>query len=453
MEDKLNVRPSKLSGGQQQRVAVARALASKPQFVLADEPTANLDSKSASNLLDIMAMLNKEEKITFLFSTHDQRVIDRARRVITLVDGKIASDTAAVDTNVTHPHEVENKMKRILTIVFFIVATSCIAQDDSTATKKKWQLSGYIKNLESLSFDKNFNNSISGNLLHNRLNIKWNPTNKMTAAVEFRNRLFWGEEVKTIPNFASQLRNDNEKVNMQKAWIQKQSLVLHTNTERLYFDYREDYLNVRIGRQRINWGITTTWNPNDIFNTYNFLDFDYEERPGVDGGKFQYIFNNSFNTEIAYAHTGKKDGDVAALKYNLNKWGYDMQLITGWYNDHITMGAGWAGSIKDAGFKGEAQYFFRDKDSTDHFNMSLEGDYMFKKGWYLNFGVLFTNQGLTKPVKDWSVVNLKLSPENLMPTKWNFILTAAKEITPLFSAKYECVVCAGHQPAYSSPFF
>lgn len=96
LNDKLNERPSKLSGGQQQRVAVARALASKPQFILADEPTANLDSKSAANLLDIMAKLNKEENITFLFSTHDQRVIDRARRVITLVDGRIVSDTASV---------------------------------------------------------------------------------------------------------------------------------------------------------------------------------------------------------------------------------------------------------------------------------------------------------------------------------------------------------------------
>lgn len=98
LEDKLNERPAKLSGGQQQRVAVARALASKPQFVLADEPTANLDSKSAANLLDIMAKLNKEENITFLFSTHDQRVIDRARRVITLVDGRIVKDTASVST-------------------------------------------------------------------------------------------------------------------------------------------------------------------------------------------------------------------------------------------------------------------------------------------------------------------------------------------------------------------
>jgi putative ABC transport system ATP-binding protein len=92
LSDKLNVRPSQLSGGQQQRVAVARALASKPDFVLADEPTANLDTESAFNLLDIMARLNKEENVTMIFSTHDQRVIDRASRVIKLVDGAVDKD-------------------------------------------------------------------------------------------------------------------------------------------------------------------------------------------------------------------------------------------------------------------------------------------------------------------------------------------------------------------------
>lgn len=93
LADKMNTRPSELSGGQQQRVAVARALAAKPEFILADEPTANLDSVSASNLLDIMQRLNDHEHITFVFSTHDQRVIDRAKRVIVLEDGKVKSDT------------------------------------------------------------------------------------------------------------------------------------------------------------------------------------------------------------------------------------------------------------------------------------------------------------------------------------------------------------------------
>jgi len=92
LENEVDRRPSQLSGGQQQRVAVARALASKPQFILADEPTANLDSTSTNNLLDIMLKLNQEEGITFIFSTHDQRVVDRARRVITLEDGKVLSD-------------------------------------------------------------------------------------------------------------------------------------------------------------------------------------------------------------------------------------------------------------------------------------------------------------------------------------------------------------------------
>ena len=92
LKDKMDQRPSALSGGEQQRVAVARALASKPKFVLADEPTANLDSAATKNLLDIMLRLNQEDNITFIFSTHDSRVMKKARRLVTLDDGKVISD-------------------------------------------------------------------------------------------------------------------------------------------------------------------------------------------------------------------------------------------------------------------------------------------------------------------------------------------------------------------------
>lgn len=90
--DRIKSRPSKLSGGQQQRVAVARALASNPEFILADEPTANLDSTSTTSLLELMSQMNKKFNTTFIFATHDQRVMDKARRIVTIEDGKILSD-------------------------------------------------------------------------------------------------------------------------------------------------------------------------------------------------------------------------------------------------------------------------------------------------------------------------------------------------------------------------
>ncbi|MFZ1677542.1 MAG: hypothetical protein WAT91_09725 [Saprospiraceae bacterium] len=334
-------------------------------------------------------------------------------------------------------------MKSILSLIPVVMISFSGFAQDSTDVVAKISINGYIKNLETLSFDKDFRELITGNLIHNRINLKWKPAKGISAVVEFRNRLFWGEQVKLTPGFASLLRNQNEKINLQKTWINDRSLVLHTNVERLYFDLGNDKWDLRLGRQRINWGINTTWNPNDIFNVYNFLDFDYEERPGVDGGKVQYMFTNTSEAEIAYAFTGADQKSTGALKYAWNKWNYDMQLIAGWYNGHLTLGTGWAGYIGDGGFKGEAQYFFKTKDSPDHFNMTFEGDYLLKNGWYINTGFLFNNHGLYKTVNTWQSINLSLSPENLMPTKWNVIVTTAKEFNPLLSATVSMIYAPG----------
>jgi putative ABC transport system ATP-binding protein len=90
--DKRDHKPGQLSGGQQQRVAVARALASQPKYIIADEPTANLDSKSTEELLTLMKKMNEKFETTFVFATHDQRVMDKARRIVTIEDGKVVSD-------------------------------------------------------------------------------------------------------------------------------------------------------------------------------------------------------------------------------------------------------------------------------------------------------------------------------------------------------------------------
>ena len=209
-------------------------------------------------------------------------------------------------------------MKKWLLIFVHLICIAAYA-DDSISFPGHVMVHGYIKDMQVLSFNKDFKNAISSGLIHNRINLKWKPVSNITIVTELRNRVFWGEEVRLTPGFASLLRNTNEKFDLQKAWISDSSFIVHTNVERLYFNYGNDKLDIRIGRQRINWGITTTWNPNDIFNTYNFLDFDYEERPGSDGGRISYRFNNIVSIEAAYANTGIKNGNIAAAKLSLNK--------------------------------------------------------------------------------------------------------------------------------------
>lgn len=322
-------------------------------------------------------------------------------------------------------------LKNGLALILCIFSlTNLLAQD---STMPKIFLNGYVKVLQTNTFDKINHTSFSSQLVHNRFNFKRKPNNTHTFTAELRNRIFLGEQIASTPDFVNQLRNSSDYFNWQKTWVNTKEAVFISNVERLYVDIRKEKWDVRLGRQRVNWGIATTWNPNDLFNAYNFLDVDYEERPGSDAIKLKYLITDFSAIELVQSKTNNNKS-ISVAKYALNKWNYDFQFIAGMFKGNSTLGTGWAGSIKDVGFKGEIQYYFNNKQVTDQLNMTIELDYMFKKGWYVNAGSLYNSRGLNKAVANWSSLNLNLSAKNLMPTKYNFILTARKQFTPISAA-------------------
>ena len=331
-------------------------------------------------------------------------------------------------------------MKMVMMIVFVIMPFPLLAQD-SIAKKTTWSFSGYLKDLAWVSFTKNFKHAEATNLVHNRMNFRWNPTESWSGRLELRNRFYWGDDVRSVNGFKKGLRNQNEVVNLSTSWFTRRSTILQSNVERLWLEYKKPKWNIRAGRQRVNWGITNTWNPNDLFNTYNFLDFDYEERPGSDAVKSQYLISDLSNIEVVLAGTGHQP--IMATKYSINYRGYDWQWNAGLYQNRITMGMGWAGSIKNAGFKGEAQYYADRKDSASQWLLVLEGDYSFKNGWYLSAAFLYNQKGLYRPINDLRRLVFQASPRYLMPTKWNLLINASKEFNPLFSGSMNVVYAPG----------
>lgn len=327
-------------------------------------------------------------------------------------------------------------MKKCFALILNMLSlTNLLAQDTTTP---KFYLNGYLKALQTSTIDKIVRKDFSSQLVHNRLNLKWKPNNTISVNSELRNRLFFGEQISITPNFVNQLRNSSDYFNLQKIWINNKNVVFISNIERLFVDIKKKKWNARFGRQRVNWGIATTWNPNDLFNAYNFLDVDYEERPGSDAVKFKYLISDFSNVEFVYSKTSSNK-NISVAKYFTNKWNYDIQFIAGLYNGNTTIGAGWAGNIKEAGFKGEIQYYFSDMNRADQLNTTLELDYMFKKGWYLNLGALYNSIGLNKALGNLNELNLNLVAKNLMPTRYSYIFTARKQLTPISLAGFSIV--------------
>jgi len=323
-------------------------------------------------------------------------------------------------------------MRNVLNILFFLLFAVLITKGQSDFTPKKTvTLNGYIKSLQNWQFLDD-GNIFTNQLLHNRFNIKWNIHSSIVLAGEFRTRMISGDEIKMHPDFKSMLKNPNDRWDLSVLWINKKDLIFLTNTERLWMSYSGKKWFFRAGRQRINWSTTTTWNPNDIFNSYNFLDFDYEERPGCDAIQSRHIINSNSNLEVAWGFAGQNNKMLGGIKYlmKINKW--DIQAIIGLYNEHLTWGTSWAGHIKDAGFKGEFQ-MLREAE-IPVINLSAEMDYLFKHGWYGKFGVLYNSKGKNGRLKNRNELIFRMTPLQQMPSAWNMELTTQKEWTPVFKS-------------------
>ena len=172
------------------------------------------------------------------------------------------------------------------------------------------------------------------------------------------------------------------------------ALLGNTSLDRLYITFEKDRWRVQAGRQRINWGQTFVWNPNDIFNTYSFFDFDYPERPGCDALRIMYYHNETSSSELAVS-LNRNNKATAAMLHRWNRSGIDYQLIMGEQAESdLLLGGALTGDIKGLNFRSEISYFHPIKNLTDTSGIvavSAGIDYIFSNSLMLQTEVLYSN--------------------------------------------------------------
>jgi len=348
-------------------------------------------------------------------------------------------------------------LKVFIYSLFVFTSFTAVTQDSIRKInwKDKISINGYIKNLNSANFI-DLDSIYTNNFFHNRVNFKAYPIKKITIGLEVRNRLFYGETIAKNPFFSNQIGYDKGIIDMSFVVVDKNSFVLHSQIDRAYVNYATDKWDVRIGRQRINWGINMAWNPNDLFNAYNLIDFDYQERPGSDAIRVQYYPSLLSRLEVAIKPEDSLDKSVIAGLYRFNKWKYDFQVLGANYYTDIALGGGWAGNIKDIGFKGEGTYFHPKEnlsDTSGGFSMSATIDYTFKKGIYINASYLLNTLG-TSSSNIFTMQNLSssnLSAKMLMPAKHTFFIQASGSINPATNASISVIYLEGMNLSFLMP--
>jgi len=344
-------------------------------------------------------------------------------------------------------------MKKTITAIFLLLVLSLSAQE----APKPYSLDGYISFMQqNLIFDQPLSgkkNLITDNLLHNRINFKYFLNEKWTFRADLRSRMLWGEFTKLntlSPDFAKAIdKSANDAITLSALLAEKDGIIVHSVFDRLFLEYSSDKWEVRLGRQRINWGINTVWNPNDIFNTASFFDFDYVEQPGSDALRISRYIGLSDKLELAISPNKDFEKWTAALLWKTNIKNYDIQFLSGWMEDELVLGTGWAGSIKNLGFKGEISAFLHDKNDIDNTISATTGmDYSFKKGLYSSFGILYNSNGKTKePFQQ--AFSFQVSPKNLYPYRWATITQISFPFNPLLSGSMAII----YSPVKANPLF
>ncbi|MHB9141041.1 MAG: hypothetical protein ACYC25_04115 [Paludibacter sp.] len=328
---------------------------------------------------------------------------------------------------------LKNKFYLCAITVLVIFPGSMHAQD---SIPNNWSLNGYVTNMQSFMFQDVNKDWMSDNLLHNRLNFHWNNTsNVFGVTVELRNRLISGESIKYIPNYIRSSTTDNGWLNLSLNIASGNSYVLTSKIDRAYFDLTLDKLQLRVGRQRINWGQCLVWNPNDLFNAYSFFEFDYIEKPGSDAVRLQYYTGNASSLEMAVK--GDRNNRItAAGLYRFNILNYDFQLLAGLMNsEDYVLGAGWTGNIGNAAFTGEFSYFHPKtnfSDSTGIVAISLGSNYTFNNSLIIQAEVLYNQQ--RKTISSFTdYYNMDLSAKNLSFSKFTAMLQGSYPISALLN--------------------
>ena len=253
------------------------------------------------------------------------------------------------------------KLKFFCWFILLLFTSNSVGQNDTDSSENSYlkehiNFGGYVKYMNTNSFVQ-LNQIATDNLFHNRLNFKYYINAKWTVKVEMRNRIFYGSSLQNVPNYANSIGADAGALDMSFNIINEPALLFNSTIDRANIEYNSGKWNVKLGRQRINWGINLAWNPNDLFNAYNFVDFDYAERPGSDAARITYYATDMSQIEVAYRPGKTLNESILAALYKFNKWRYDIQWIVANYNADLAGGVGFAGNLWQAGFKGEGTYF------------------------------------------------------------------------------------------------